>query len=64
MNSAPPANTETPRGYLSDAAKRRFTITTGVLGAVFFLAQMTLPLVVIEDEVKMGSDLKIQFFLW
>jgi uncharacterized RDD family membrane protein YckC len=30
-------------GYLSEQAKQKFTITTGILGAVFFLAQLILP---------------------
>ena len=38
--------TESARGYLSDESKRRFTIVAGVLGAVFFLAQILLPMLV------------------
>jgi uncharacterized RDD family membrane protein YckC len=34
-----------PNGYLSDASKRKYTITAGILGAVFFIAQMILPMV-------------------
>jgi len=30
-------------GYLSEASKRRFTITAGVLGAVFLVAQFAIP---------------------
>jgi len=30
-----------PAGYLSESAKRKFTITTGILGAVFFFGQMS-----------------------
>ena len=37
--------TEADRGYLSEESKRRFTLVAGVLGAVFFLAQMVLPMV-------------------
>lgn len=36
---------ESARGYLSEASKRRFTLVAGVLGAVFFLAQFLLPMV-------------------
>ena len=36
--------TESSRGYLSEESKRRFTLITGVLGAVVFLAQMLLPM--------------------
>ncbi len=36
--------TESARGYLSDESKRRFTLFAGVLGAVFFLAQIVLPM--------------------
>ncbi len=35
------------RGYRSAASKQRFTIVAGVLGAVFFLAQMVLPMVLV-----------------
>ncbi len=31
------------RGYLSEESKRRFTLVAGILGAVFFLAQLVLP---------------------
>jgi uncharacterized RDD family membrane protein YckC len=34
------------RGYLSAESKRRFTILAGVLGALFFLAQTLLPMIV------------------
>jgi uncharacterized RDD family membrane protein YckC len=36
---------QTPDGYLSEQGKRRFTITAGILGAVFFMAQIALPFV-------------------
>ena len=39
----PPPPSEPESGYLSEQSKRKFTITAGVLGAVFFLAQMILP---------------------
>jgi uncharacterized RDD family membrane protein YckC len=38
--TTPPA---TPVGYLSEESKRRFTLVAGVMGTVFFLAQMVLP---------------------
>ncbi|MBN1803705.1 MAG: RDD family protein [Sedimentisphaerales bacterium] len=34
-----------PNGYLSDKHKRQFTITAGILSAVFFIIQMVLPMV-------------------
>jgi uncharacterized RDD family membrane protein YckC len=37
---------EPHRGYLSEESKRRFTVVAGVLGAVFFLAQVLLPMLV------------------
>jgi len=36
---------QSPDGYLSEQSKRRFTITAGILGAVFFMAQIALPYV-------------------
>jgi uncharacterized RDD family membrane protein YckC len=44
MSTAGPA--APPAGYLSEESKRRFTLVAGVLGAVFFLAQMVLPMAV------------------
>jgi uncharacterized RDD family membrane protein YckC len=32
------------RGYLSEVSKRRFTITAGILGTVFLIAQFALPM--------------------
>jgi uncharacterized RDD family membrane protein YckC len=34
-----------PRGYLSEESKRKFTLTAGILGAVFFFGQMLIPFV-------------------
>lgn len=34
-----------PRGYLSEESKKSFTFSVGVLGAVFFLAQMVFPFI-------------------
>jgi uncharacterized RDD family membrane protein YckC len=44
-------STETPpsdsfHGYLSEGSKRRFTLVAGLLGAIFFLAQFVLPMVI------------------
>lgn len=36
--------TDSSHGYLSEASKRRFTLVAGILGAVFFLAQFLLPM--------------------
>jgi uncharacterized RDD family membrane protein YckC len=38
---------ESARGYLSDESKKRFTVVAGVLGAVFFVAQLILPMVIL-----------------
>jgi uncharacterized RDD family membrane protein YckC len=40
--------TGTPRtrGYLSEADKKRFTITAGVLGTIFLMAQFVLPMII------------------
>ena len=38
--------TEPAHGYLSESSKRRFTLVAGILGAVFFLAQFLLPMLV------------------
>lgn len=40
MNTIP---SEIPRGYLSEEHKRKFTITAGILGAVFFILQFIVP---------------------
>lgn len=37
---------ESAGGYLSEDHKRRFTVTAGVLGAVFFFGQLVLPIVI------------------
>ena len=34
------------RGYLSEAGKKRFTITAGVLGTIFLMAQFVLPMII------------------
>jgi len=34
------------RGYLSEEHKRTFTITTGILGALFFIGQVVLPVII------------------
>jgi uncharacterized RDD family membrane protein YckC len=38
--------TEPTHGYLSEESKRRFTLVAGILGAMFFLAQFLLPMLV------------------
>lgn len=43
---AQPATPSTPKGYISEDAKKRFTIIAGVLGAVFFFGQMIVPFIV------------------
>ncbi|MFI4943900.1 MAG: hypothetical protein ACHP85_11590 [Burkholderiales bacterium] len=51
---------ESTRGYLSVESKRRFTIVAGILGAVFFLAQVVLPMLVmflVMMPLMMGSAL-------
>jgi len=45
MSTADPI-TDSARGYLSQEAKRRFTLVAGTLGAVLFLAQVVLPFLV------------------
>ena len=47
MDSQPQLNKSETRGYLSQEHKRKFTITAGILGAVFFLGQFLLPFVII-----------------
>ncbi len=37
---------QVPYGYLSEQDKRKFTITAGILGAVFFLFQIVLPFII------------------
>lgn len=34
---------QVPKGYLSEKHKRKFTITAGILGAIFFIVQFILP---------------------
>jgi len=43
MDFQPPLNNTETRGYLSQEDKRKFTITAGILGAVFFIAQFFVP---------------------
>lgn len=37
---------DSERGYLSPDSKRRFTLAAGILGALFFLAQIVFPMIV------------------
>jgi len=46
MNDTPLNVNASPRGYISEEHKRKFTITAGILGAVFFLLQFALPFAV------------------
>jgi uncharacterized RDD family membrane protein YckC len=46
MSEDPLAVDQPTPGYLSEASKRRFTITAGVLGAVFLIAQFAIPFVI------------------
>ncbi len=39
--------TDSARGYLSQESKRRFTLVAGILGAVFFVAQFALPMLIV-----------------
>jgi len=53
---------EPPKGYLSDASKRKFTLTAGILGAAFLFGQFLLPMVfmvgaVATDFSDIGSDI-------
>jgi uncharacterized RDD family membrane protein YckC len=43
MNKIPPDHSRAPSGYLSEEHKRKFTITAGILGAIFFIVQFILP---------------------
>jgi uncharacterized RDD family membrane protein YckC len=43
MNTMPPDHQRAPSGYLSEEHKRKFTITAGILGAIFFIGQFVLP---------------------
>jgi uncharacterized RDD family membrane protein YckC len=42
---------ERPKGYISDASKRKFTFTAGILGAVFLIAQFLLPMVLMVGDM-------------
>lgn len=43
MDTIPLQDRLAPKGYLSEEDKRKFTITAGILGAVFFILQFILP---------------------
>ncbi|MCP4898456.1 MAG: RDD family protein [bacterium] len=47
--------TDAPRGYLSAASKRRFTLTAGILGAAFLLGQFLLPFALMAWFMASGS---------
>lgn len=44
MSGSTTAGPAVPEGYVSAEAKRRFTITAGILGAVFFVGQFVVPM--------------------
>lgn len=46
MDQVITTNPVPPSGYLSEEAKRKFTLTAGILGGVFFLLQFVLPFIV------------------
>jgi uncharacterized RDD family membrane protein YckC len=45
---------QAPAGYLSEEHKRKFTIMAGVLGALFFIAQFIVPIVVMLAIMPFG----------
>jgi len=49
-----------PKGYYSEEAKRKFTITAGILGALFFFGQMLLPMVMMFFSMFLGSGMEIK----
>ena len=62
--SEDPIGHDTPpdAGYLSEAAKRRFTITAGVLGSVFLIAQFLLPFALMFVVMAtMSDEFKVDF---
>ncbi len=42
-----------PSGYVSDLAKRKFTISVGVLGAIFFFAQFIVPFIIVIGSMPL-----------
>ena len=50
-------------GYLSEASKRRFTITAGILGMVFLIGQFALPIAIMVGFMVSAPDIfDIDFF--
>jgi len=45
MSTSTTASDQPPKGYVSEVAKRRYTITAGILGAAFFALQFIVPMV-------------------
>ena len=41
-------------GYLSEQAKRKFTITAGILGGIFFFAQFIVPFIIMAAHPANG----------
>ncbi len=51
-----------PRGYLSEESKRHFTLTAGILGAVFFFGQMVIPFIlmmILMPTLMLGGAMDI-----
>jgi len=46
MPSVPPPLPNTPTGYLSEEAKRKFTLTAGILGGCFLVLQFLAPMAI------------------
>jgi uncharacterized RDD family membrane protein YckC len=56
MSEEPVAAIAPIRGYLSEPSKRRFTITAGILGTVFLIAQFALPFAVMLGSMAFSSQ--------
>jgi uncharacterized RDD family membrane protein YckC len=56
MSEEPVAAETSIRGYLSESSKRRFTITAGILGTVFLIAQFALPFAVMLGSMAFSSE--------
>jgi uncharacterized RDD family membrane protein YckC len=56
MDTMDDAGIEAPHGYLSEEDKRKFTITAGILGAVFFVAQFVVPFLVMFVSMPFMTD--------
>ncbi len=45
-------------GYISEEAKRKFTLTAGILGGVFFILQFVLPFMAFIPAIKLPETIK------